>query len=306
MGVVSAEIAQLQSTLQSLAQSSTLVEPSDSLNATIQSLQTSVGTRATTLSSMQSEAGEIEKLVAAQTAEMSLLEQNVAALETKNQELLAEAQLKKSNAESAMTNVTSAKESCSATLQRVIEDRQKDAHAAVLRSLSPEQMGWSILQATGVLANYVIAEKAELDKQSPLAADASSEQQLARNRQILRQAMDKLRPNVDVFSTLYSSGVGQTSDEFFASPDQALYMSNGGAVFQWAAPNGSNIASRVANQADPKVAIKSLYRALLSREPSDIESTWAADLLSAATEKNPIAQELVWGLLSSSEFRVYP
>jgi len=46
---------------------------------------------------------------------------------------------------------------------------------------------------------------------------------------------------------------------------------------------------------------------LLSRDPKPNEQQWIADQLSNAADKKAIiAQELVWGLLTSSEFRVYP
>jgi hypothetical protein len=93
------------------------------------------------------------------------------------------------------------------------------------------------------MSSYIGNEKAELDKNAPLAADAPAAEQYARLLQSVRGARDKLQGNIDTFSTLYSSGVGQTSDDFFASPDQALFVANGGSVFGWAAPNGNNLYS---------------------------------------------------------------
>ena len=189
----------------------------------------------------------------------------------------------------------------------MLEDRQKNLAVAPFRSLSPEQLGLSILRATKVLDNYIATEVAELEKQAPLAADATPAQRDARTLQATRQALDKLRPNVDVFANLFASGVGQTSDEFFASPDQALFMANGGSVYQWSAASGSNITDLIAKQPDAMAAVQLMYRSLLSREPTAQELQWVGEqLANAADKKVTIAQELVWGLLTSSEFRVYP
>jgi hypothetical protein len=50
-----------------------------------------------------------------------------------------------------------------------------------------------------------------------------------------------------------------------------------------------------------------MYRSLLAREPSGSEKQWVAEqLTSAPDQKAMVAQELAWGILSSSEFRVYP
>ena len=101
--------------------------------------------------------------------------------------------------------------------------------------------------------------------------------------------------------------VRQTSDEFFASPDQALYMANGGSVFQWSAAGGNNVTGQIIKQPDTTIAASVLFRSLLSRDPTQSEKQWIGEMLSQAGDKKPaVAQELVWSLLTSSEFRVYP
>ncbi|HUP80451.1 MAG TPA: DUF1553 domain-containing protein, partial [Pirellula sp.] len=198
-------------------------------------------------------------------------------------------------------------DACAIAMQSVFEERQKSLHLAQTRPLSPEQLCLSILQTTDVFKNYVATESAELEKQTPLSADASAELRSARTLQVTRQAIDKLRPQMDTFANLYSSGIGQTSDEFFASPDQALYMANGGSVFQWAAASNNNVTGQIVQQPDATVAASVLFRSLLARDPSQHEKQWIGETLSQAGDKKPaVAQELVWSLLSSSEFRVYP
>ncbi len=196
---------------------------------------------------------------------------------------------------------------CNAIRISVGIDLQNRNAIAAERPLSPEQLGWSILRSTGVLNNYIINEKAELDKQGPLAADADQVQIASRERIAMRSAMDKLLGNVDVFSNLYASGVGQTSDEFFASPDQALYVANGGAVYAWAGPNGSNVANSVMQQPDLVAAADLMYWSLLSRPADPQEIDFVVGQLSNAGEQKPaIVQELVWSILAGVEYRLYP
>ncbi len=127
-----------------------------------------------------------------------------------------------------------------------------------------------------------------------------------RQLEAVRGANDKLRGNIDVFANLYASGVGQTADDYFASPDQALYMANGGAVFPWSGPNGQNITARMISQADNALAAQDLYNTLLAREPIDSEKALVNEALTAAgAARAPIAQELVWAILTGVEFRFY-
>ena len=312
-----AQLEQLRSTFDSLDKSLPIVQSAQSLPAQAsaaesliaakQTIQTSIDATKATVDGMNTSMVAIETELAEKS---KLVETQVGQLAIEEQTRLTLAQSLEQN-EKLITEKAEAKQkaidACSLAMQSVFEVRQKSSHVAQNRPLSPEQLGLSILQSTDVLKNYIAAEMAELEKQSPLAADTSPELRSARTLQATRQALDKLRPNVDVFATLYSSGVGQTSDEFFASPDQALYMANGGSVFQWSAPSSNNVANQIVQQPDGIVAAKLLFRSLFSREATPEEQNWIVDLLSKAGDKKPaIAQELVWSLLTSSEYRVYP
>lgn len=175
------------------------------------------------------------------------------------------------------------------------------------RALSPEQFGWSILTATNIMSSYISNEKAELDKNAPLASDAPAAEHYARLLQSVRGARDKLQGNIDTFSNLYSSGVGQTSDDFFASPDQALFVANGGSVYGWAAPNGNNLTNLAIQNPDPRSAVELLSRGLLARAASPSELEWVPELIAKNPEAKPaVFHELVWGILAGVEFRIYP
>ena len=209
------------------------------------------------------------------------------------------------------TQVEKLADICSNLRIEVQQDSQSIFSIAPERVLSPEQFGWSILAATSIHANYLANEKAELDKSAPLAADLPQEQiesqQRARQLQALRGAQDKLQGNIDVFTNLYSSGVGQTSDDFFASPDQALFVANGGSVYGWSAPNGNNLTNQAIQMADPQLATQLIIRGLLSRHANEQELQWIPELLRDHPEdRSAVVHELVWGILAGVEFRLYP
>jgi len=202
-------------------------------------------------------------------------------------------------------------EECGMIRVQVDEDSQAVFAIAPERALSPEQFGWSILTATGVHGNFIANERAELEKNAPLAADLPADQlaiqQQARTLQVVRAARDKLQGNVDTFSNLYSSGIGQTSDDFFASPDQALFVANGGSVYGWSAPSGTNLTNLAVQAPDAKASTDLLIRGLLARSAESSESQWIIDTISKSPEAKPaVIHELVWGILAGVEFRLYP
>ena len=203
--------------------------------------------------------------------------------------------------------LTESSERCNASLQSVSQACEVANWIGGQRALSPEQLGWSVLQATHVLPNYIAAELVEIEKQTPPSPDEDPTTKQARMAKATRQAIDKLRPNVDVFANLFSSGVGQTADEFFATPDQALFMANGGSVFAWCAPSGQNVGGRMLAQTNPAAACQLAYRALLSRDPEPKEIEFVTECLNnSGDKKSTILQELVWAIVTGSEFRIYP
>ncbi len=305
--VSAVKLSLLQNTLDSIDKSLALVNATEPLIAAKQTIQISVDALNVSLQSQESrcsvldvDLSRLQKVLDSETGKLAVEQKELSRCEQRVAQGEALILVKEQNKTQAM-------DTCSVALQVVVDRRQKMGYLALTRPLSPEQLCLSVFQTTGVLKNYVAAESADLDKQTPMVVDAPSEQRAARRLQATRKAMDKLRSHLDTFADLYSSGVGQTSDEFFASPDQALYMSNGGSVFQWSAPSNNNVAAQVVQSPEGAVASKLLYRALLSREPTLEEQDWVFKVLDQAGDKKPmIAQELVWSMLTSSEFRIYP
>ena len=192
------------------------------------------------------------------------------------------------------------------TLSGLATAWSRDLVLSDLQGLSPEQLCWSIFQVTGVYDRYRQAEIAELDKTSPLSDEAKADpaQVAARERDIEQRTYDKLKGNLGVFITTYGAGAGQPQGEFFATVDQALFAANGGSILSWVAPAGGNVTEKMINAPEPKLAAEELYLAVLSRFPTEQEVADVTGYLAARSDQKPAAaQELVWSLIASSEFR---
>lgn len=301
------EIETLRQTQTSIEKAVSILQSNESFALATQAIEQAQINRIASRESLQQKASKVEERLKEEQGKVALLQAERESLAKAKHEISSAIERASKDTTEVQAAIDKTVQSCAKLQQQVIADRQRVFQLAPFRSLSPEQLGWSILRATKVLDNYIATELASIEKDSPLSADAAESTKTARYAQATWQAMDKLRGNVDVFSNLYASGVGQSTDEFFASPDQALFMANGGSVFPWSAPSGNNVTDLVAKQPDSHEAARILYRSLLSREPTETERQWVVQQLDQNTaSKNPIAQELVWGLLTSSEFRVFP
>lgn len=240
----------------------------------------------------------VEKTAAAKAAldaagvEMSRRNQTVATAETALSGARAQAETDRAAVAEAVDSLT--------------KSWSEEFSLAALQPLSPEQMCWSMLKATGVYDRTWAAEAAALETESPLSEEASQDPAAlaARERAVEQRTYDKLKGNVAAFVSVYGAGAGQPQTDFFATADQALYAANGGSILSWAAAAGDNVTARVANAADPQQGIQELYLAVLSRMPTADEVSDATNYLASRPDDKPAAaQELVWGLLTSVEFR---
>ncbi len=177
---------------------------------------------------------------------------------------------------------------------------------AGLKPLSPEQMCWSILEVTGVYDRTARAARSEIAGALALAAGVVSRTTSIQPRPEDVEALtdSKLRANVRAFISVYGSGAGQPQGDFFATADQALFATNGGSVNAWIAPSAGNISDRMTREPDPRKAAEDLYLTVLSRPASDAERDDVARMLTVPAARKPaVVQQLVWGLLTSAEFR---
>jgi hypothetical protein len=175
-----------------------------------------------------------------------------------------------------------------------------------LKPLTPEQLCWSIFQVTGVYERYLAEERTLLDKEKPLTDEEKQDAAkiAARELELQQRVYDKLKANVAVFAGMYAPAAGQPQSDFFATANQALFVANAGSINSWVAPAGGNVTERVIQQPDPKAAAEDLYLSVLGRMPDESEIADVTQYLaSRPEEKAACVQELVWGLLTSAEFR---
>jgi hypothetical protein len=170
--------------------------------------------------------------------------------------------------------------------------RPRDGHPAppeafavkFLKPLSPEQLAWSLMQATG-----------QTDAERKALGDKASEAAL----------YAKLSPNVGNLVTVFGTQPGQAEGESFqATLDQALFLSNGGLVRGWLAPRAGNLLDRLTKLQDPVAIADELYLSTLTRRPQAEEVRAVDDYLrSRGPQRLAALQEIAWAMLTSAEFR---
>ena len=88
--------------------------------------------------------------------------------------------------------------------------------------------------------------------------------------------------------------------DFYATADQALFFANGGTVRGWT----STLARRLSSISEPKALAMELYLSVLTRRPDQAEmSAVEAHLADQKEKRTEAIREMVWGLLTSTEFR---
>lgn len=258
---------------------------------------------------VQALASEVETAASAhqaRTTAMANEQADLAAAQQKKAELDQRSATASEALQAARTVAAAAASAADEAEGEVAARRTRDFLLAELQPLSPEELCWSIFRVTGVYERHWQAQAAEVEKAEPLTDEirADAGRMAARTQEIEQRTYDQLKSNITQFTTLFGNGAGQPQTDFFATADQALFVANGGAIAGWVAPAAGNITERIINEADPQKAADDLYVSVLSRSPSEAEIADVAACLSAKPEdRAAAARELVWGLISSAEFR---
>lgn len=262
------------------------------LSAEIAGAQQAVATRVTELKSVEDRLGGAKQAHAAIAAQLPAAQQRLAALEAELRPALDKLNADYSKLDEVTTKLGT----------------QWGGGFAIgaLAPLTPEQFGWSLMQAAGLVDVQRAAAEAEFDKKTPVdpKTPADPARLAARVKFTEQFTHDKLKGNLGQFVNLFGGAAGGPQDDFYATPDQALFFANGGVVRGWVAPTAGSLTDRLAKLADAKAAAEELYLAVLTRRPSEAEAAEVQRRLAARpTEKAAVAQELVWALLASAEFR---
>jgi len=176
---------------------------------------------------------------------------------------------------------------------------------SMLKPLTPEQLAWGTMQAVGLVDQQRAAAEAKLNKKTPKESFNGDPAKLAmRAAQIERAVFHKLKGNVGEFVKLFGGGSGQPQQEFFTTVDQALFFANGAKIQGWLVPRGGNLTARLIQRQDPQALADELYLSVLSRRPTQTEIAGVTQYIEARPKnRTAVVRELVWALLTSSEFR---
>jgi hypothetical protein len=172
----------------------------------------------------------------------------------------------------------------SSELPRGVKALPPDSFAvATLKPLSPEQLAWALMQATGL-------------------TDA---QRKALGRNLSEQTLyQALAGNVAPFVAKFGGRPGKPEGQGFeATLDQTLFLANGPLLSGWMAARRGNLTDRLRGLAGDAVA-EELYVSVLTRRPSARERGDVAQYLKErAADRAAALEELVWALAASAEFR---
>lgn len=169
----------------------------------------------------------------------------------------------------------------------------------LLKPLTPEQLAWSMMQATGVtsatLERLQMKQRKVDEKQKTKNADDPLWQEEALH--------DALKGNVAAFVRTFGI-VGAQTTRFDASADQALFLLNGNTIQAWLAPSGNQLTARLKKLDQPTAIAEELYLSVFSRFPTETEIKQVALFLEGDPKpSDQDLQQLIWAALSSDEFR---
>ncbi len=154
---------------------------------------------------------------------------------------------------------------------------------APLKPLSAEQLALAVMQAAGITDVQRTALGAGLNEQA---------------------LYDRLAGNLGPFVNTFAGQAGQPEQDFQATLEQILFVSNGGVVRSWTAPQPGNLADRLNKLAEPAAAAEELFLSVFTRRPTAEEVAELTAFLQARAQDRPAAlQEWIWALLASDEFR---
>jgi hypothetical protein len=178
---------------------------------------------------------------------------------------------------------------------------------AALKPLSPEQMAWSVMQATGVVAStrgQVEQSLFDADPKFRALTRLDAKREALGQRTVEETVFDRLAGNVAPFVAQFAGAAGQSQDVNDPTVHQALFLANGQPVQSWLAPSGTLLVGRLLRITDPSVAAEELYLAVLTRRPTAEERDEVARHLTRPVAEHPQAlKDLAWALLTSAEFR---
>lgn len=198
----------------------------------------------------------------------------------------------------------------------------KQLLAARTTPLSAEQLAWSFVTATGHQSRQSAIETARIDEETRQANEEKAKAENAeasgtneemkedsidpqvRQEKIAQATQAALTKDVATIANLFASEAGQSQYDFFATPDQALFLSNGNELRHWLTPGHGNLTDRLNQLQAPDEVATELYLSVFCRLPTPEELQAVVNYIQDRGEdRQAVVQELAWALLTSAEFR---
>lgn len=176
-----------------------------------------------------------------------------------------------------------------------------------LRPLSPEQLSASTLTALELLPAMRKAAEAEWTRAHPDAAEAAKITAEAKASEIQSFFIRRRQEVESAFISMFAATAGAPQDVFESSVDQALFLANDPRVQAWLAPEDGTLTKRLIELTDSDQLGRQLYLSVLARTPDAEELAAVRDFVaSRPDDRKSAVMEMVWGLLTSLEFRFMP
>ncbi len=177
---------------------------------------------------------------------------------------------------------------------------------AALRPLSPEQLAWSMMEATGTttVARQRVRQQLLSDPRLRDIVSLDSKRQRLLEEMVQQRLVAAWGRNTQVFAQHYAGPSGESQDQFFATALQALFLNNGSVIRSWLTPRMGNLMDRLLQKKDPDQLAEEMYLSVLTRFPTPEERQAVAQYLQGRDQDRQKAiGEMVWALLASVEFR---
>ena len=92
-------------------------------------------------------------------------------------------------------------------------------------------------------------------------------------------------------------------EEIIANLSQALMLANHPALVALTQPHGGNLTQQVLESADNPAAIRLAFETIYGRDPQPEEQSLFVQHLESSSDRAAAAQQMVWAMLTSPEFR---
>ena len=173
--------------------------------------------------------------------------------------------------------------------------------------LTAEQLTWSVSEALGIVAQ----KRQDLYKEHEEKAKSSDEGKKGEPKaELTKKQLTKSLHNQVEGGALYDFIVnvhdfrGQPDGSYQATAKEALFLSHSKKLQSWIEQAAKQWVEESSTEFSAERVAEKLYLAILSRQPDAEESALVRGYLVARTEDPRAAlQDLIWALLSCTEFR---